>query len=287
MANPAKMKLIDFRGRPPTAEFNSYFVKEGTVAVNYRVGAKYVSPAFLENSVDKFFEEMAAANMASTVALGRNAKALNPKQNGFIPNDHIHDLMKKYPGKVIGCAGIDLANIVHDAVAETERCVKLGFKAIHIEPARSLDAMPNDPRIFPLYEKCLELDIPVVLMTGPLAGPTIEYTNPVYIDDLARQFPTLKIVAGHGCWPWVTQILGVAFKHRNVFLCPDVYMFMPGADEYIRAADTYLQDQFLFGTAYPYRPLEQTAEEFLAMPINPVAMEKIGYSNIVKLLKLD
>lgn len=287
MVRTAGPKLIDFRGRPPTPEFNSYFVKEGTVAVNYRVGAKSISPAFLADSVDMFFEEMAAANIISTVALGRNAKALNPKQNGFIPNDHIHDLMRKYPGKVIGCAGIDLTNTVHDALAETERCVHLGFKAIHIEPARSLDAMPNDPRIFSLYEKCIQLDIPVVMMTGPLAGPTIEYSNPVYIDDLARRFPALKIVAGHGCWPWVTQILGVAFKHRNVFLCPDVYMFMPGADEYIRAADTYLQDQFLFGTAYPYRPLAQTAQEFLALPIRSEAMEKIVYTNIVKLLKLD
>jgi predicted TIM-barrel fold metal-dependent hydrolase len=62
---------------------------------------------------------------------------------------------------------------------------------------------------------------------------------------------------------------------------------MPGAEEYVRAADTYLQDQFLFGTAYPYRPLQQTAEEFLALNINPAAMEKIVYRNTAKLLKLE
>lgn len=281
-----KLQLIDFRGRPPTPEFNSYFIPESTVAVNFKVGATYVSPAYFANSVELFLEEMEQANIVKTVALGRNAKALNPKQNGFIPNDHIYDLMVAYPDRVIGCAGIDLTNTVHNAIEETQRCAQRGFRAIHIEPARSYDAMPNDKRIFPLYERCIELDMPVVIMTGPLAGPTIEYTNPVYIDDVARQFPKLKIVAGHGCWPWVTQILGVAFKHRNVFICPDVYMFMPGADEYVRAANTYLQDQFLFGTAYPYRPLKQTADEFLALGINPVAMEKIVYSNIVKLLKL-
>ncbi len=287
MASAAGQKLIDFRGRPPTPEFNSYFVKDGTIAVNYKVGAKSVSPAFLQDSVDLFFEEMAAANIVATVALGRNAKALNPKQNGFIPNDHIHALMRAYPGRVIGCAGIDLANVVHDALDETRRCVELGFRAIHIEPARSLDAMPNDPRIFPLYELCIALDLPVVLMTGPLAGPTIEYTNPVYVDDVARRFPALKIVAGHGCWPWVTQMLGVAFKHRNVYLCPDVYMFMPGADQYIQAAATYLQDQLLFGTAYPYRPLVQTAQEFLEFPIDAAVMEKLVYGNAAKLLKLE
>ena len=133
--------------------------------------------------------------------MGRNAKALNPKQNGFISNDHIYGLMSQHPDHIVGCAGIDLTNTVHDSIEETERCAKLGFRAIHIEPARSFDAMPNDARIFPLYERCVELDLPVVIMTGPLAGPTIEYTNPVYIDDVARRFPKLKIVAGHGCWP--------------------------------------------------------------------------------------
>lgn len=108
----------------------------------------------------------------------------------------------------------------------------------------------------------------------------------MYIDDLARRYPDLKIVAGHGCWPWVTQMLGVAFKHRNVYVCPDVYMFMPGADEYIQAADTYLQDQFIFGTAYPYRPLGQTAQDFLALPIRPEAMRKIVYDNAAALLKI-
>jgi predicted TIM-barrel fold metal-dependent hydrolase len=211
-----------------------------------------------------FFEEMAAANIVSTVR-----SAATPKRSTRSRRVHFE---RSYPRpdaevsrQVIGCRDRSHQQGARRA-GETERCVRLGFKTIHIEPARSLDAMPNDPRIFPLYEKCMQ-PISVVMMTGPLAGPTIEYTNPVYIDDLARRFPTLKIVAGHGCWPWVTQILGVAFKHRNVFLCPDVYMFMPGADEYIRAADTYLQDQFLFGTAYPYRPLAQTAQEFLALPI--------------------
>jgi uncharacterized protein len=285
--NNADLTLIDFRGRPPTTEFNKYFIRESTIAVNYKVGAKDISPAFLANSVDLFFQEMANAHIEKTVALGRNAKSLNPLQDGFISNDHINELMQQYPDKIVGCAGIDLTNTVHDALEETDRCIKLGFRAIHIEPARSLDAMPNDRRIWPVYQRCIELDVPVVLMTGPLAGPTIEYTNPVYIDDLARQFPKLKIVAGHGCWPWVTQILAVAFKHKNLYLCPDVYMFMPGADQYIQAANTYLQDQFLFGTAYPYRPLQQTAEEFLAFPINPVAMEKIVYFNTARLLKLQ
>jgi len=281
------MEIIDTRGRPPTPEFNSYFIPEYTVPANLKNGAKYISPAYLNASVELFFEEMEDAGIIQVVALGRNARALRPKQNGFIPNDHIYDLMQKYPDKIIGVAGIDLTNEVHNALEETERCVKkLGFKGVHIEPARSLNGYPNDERIFPLYEKCIELDIPVVLMTGMLAGPNIEYTNPVYIEDVAGKFPKLKIVAGHGCWPWVTQIICVALKCKNVYICPDAYMFMPGADQYVQAANTFLQNQFLFGTAYPYRPLKQTVEDFKALPINPLVMEKIMYKNAKKLLKI-
>jgi hypothetical protein len=80
MSASGKLKL-SIRGAD--AEFNSYFLRESTVAVNFKVGAKAVSPAYLADSVELFFAEMEAANIVSTVALGRNAKALNPKQNGF------------------------------------------------------------------------------------------------------------------------------------------------------------------------------------------------------------
>lgn len=280
------MEFIDFRARPPTPEFNSYFIPETTIRGNLATGARYVSPAYLKGSIELFFEEMEEAGITQAVTIGRNAKALNPKQNGFIPNDHIYNLMQKYPSKIIGVAGIDLANEVHNALEETERCVRLGFKAIHIEPGRSLVGYPNDKRIFPLYEKCIELDIPVVLMSGPLAGPNLEYANPVHIEDVSVKFPNLKVVAGHGCWPWVTQIIGVCFKCGNVYICPDSFFFMPGADQYVQAANTFLQDRFLFGTAYPYRPLRQTVEDFKTLAINPSAMEKIAYKNTKKLLKL-
>ena len=133
---------------------------------------------------------------------------------------------------------------MHKALEETERCIHLGFKGIHIESGRSLDGYPNDKRVFPPYEKCMELDIPVFLMTGPVAGPNLEYTNPVYIEDVAGKFPTLKIIAGHGCWLWVPHIIGVASKCRNVYICPDSYFFMPGADQYVQAANTFCKTNF-------------------------------------------
>ena len=85
MPTTEKLKLIDFRGRPPTAEFNSYFTREGTTAVNYKVGAKYVSPAFIANSVDLFLEEMATANIVRTVALAGMPRRSIPNRTALSP----------------------------------------------------------------------------------------------------------------------------------------------------------------------------------------------------------
>jgi len=280
------MEIIDARCRPPTPEIKSYFIHETTIPANPATGAKSVSNAYLHGSLEMFMDEMEEAGISKAVVINRNAKAFHPKQNGFIPNDHIHDLMKMHPDKIVGVAGIDLANEVHDPIEETQRCFDLGFKSVHIEPGRSLTAFNNDERIFPLYEKCIELDIPIVLMTGPLAGPNQEYTNPRYIEEVALRYRELKIVCGHGCWPFVTQILGVCFRCPNVYIIPDAYLYMPGADQYVQAANTFLKDRILFGTAYPYRPLQQTVEDFKALDLEPYAMEKVAAKNARKVFKL-
>lgn len=282
------MMIVDFRGRPPTKEYLGFFLQERTKYINYRLGAKEVSKAFIEGSLDLFFQEMEEAGITKTLALGRNCPPVIPGANSAIPNDHIKDLVDKYPDKIIGMAGIDPGNIVHDALPEIDRSIKkLGLKGIHIEPARSLVSYPNDKRLYPIYEKCVELDIPVVLMTGPYAGPNIEFTNPLHIEDVCKDFPKLNVIAGHGCWPWVNEVVGVAFKYPNFYIVPDCYMFMPGASIYIEAANSFLADQMIFGTAYPYRPLKQTVDEFMALPIKDEAKEKMLYKNALRLLKMQ
>lgn len=290
-------EIIDFRGRPPTPEFLSYFTRKKTVATNYRVGVKEPAPSFLEQSLDLFWKEMEEAGIERTVALGRNSPVspwsrpdtpAEERQNGVLANDHIADLASKHPDKIIGVGGIDVSDELHNSLDETRRCIQeLGFKAIHIEPARTrYEALYNDRRIYPLYELCQELDVPVVLMTGPMYGKNIRFDHPADIQDVARDFPDLKLVAGHGCYPWVTQIIGVALKHPNVHLCPDAYMFLPGGEQYVQAANGFLQDQLLFGTAYPYRPLKETVDDYMALGFREETLEKTLSGNAIRLLKL-
>ena len=282
--------VIDFRGRPPTREYLEYFNPARISALASRFGVP-LAKSYTEVSVGQFVKEMDEAGIAATVALGRNSPAvdLGARQipASVMSNDHVVDLVNRYPGRIIGMAGIDVSNKIHDAITEIDTYVRgKGLKGIFIEPQRALNGHPDDKRIYPVYEKCIELDVPVAVMSGPFAGPDISYTNPVHIDRVATQFPNLKIVCSHGCWPYVNETVAVAFKHPNVYVSPDVYHFVPGAEAYIEAANTFMADQLLFATCYPVRPLKLTVDTFKALPLRPASLEKALHINARRLLRI-
>jgi predicted TIM-barrel fold metal-dependent hydrolase len=183
-------------------------------------------------------------------------------------------------------AGVDVTNTIHDALSEIDEFVsEKGLKGVYIEPQRSM-LHPDDPSIFPIYERCIALDVAVTIMTGPFAGPDISFSNPASIDSVATRYPTLKIIAAHGCWPFVTEILGVAFKHENVYVCPDTYHFVAGSQPYIEAANGFMAAQLLFGTAYPARRLKQTVEDFKALGLEQASLKMALGDNARRLLGL-
>jgi uncharacterized protein len=280
--------VIDFRCRPPTQFFLQYFDAPRVGWMAARLGAKELAPSFLNGSMDLFWEEMDEAGIDAGVVLGRNSPAVfmgKPFKEAFIPNEHIAELQARYPKRLIGFAGIDASNTSHNAVEETRRCVeKLQLKGIFVEPGRQLLSHPADERLNPVYELCVSLKLPVVLMSGPYAGADIGASHPIYIDQVATRYPDLQIVVGHGAWPWIDEVLGVAFKHPNVFLSPDLYFFAPGGSRYVDAIAGALEDQFLFATAYPLRPLVQTAAQCRAFPLAKAVADKFFSHNAEQLL---
>ena len=282
--------VIDFRCRPPTKFFLEYFEPGRVGWQAARLGAPTLSPAFLQGSMELFWEEMDEAGIDIGVVLGRNSPAVfmgKPFKEAYIPNEHIAELTGKYPKRLVGFGGIDASNTRHDAVAETKRCVEtLGLKGIFVEPGRQLLSNANDERLYPLYETCIGLNVPALVMSGPYAGADIGASDPIAFDRLATHYPDLKIVLGHGAWPWIEQTLGVAFKHPNVFVSPDIYLFAPGGAAYVDAIGGALQDQFLFATAYPLRPLGQTVRQCREFHLPKDAAEKFFSKNASGLLGL-
>jgi predicted TIM-barrel fold metal-dependent hydrolase len=124
-------------------------------------------------------------------------------------------------------------------------------------------------------------------MAGGNGGPDLSYSNPVHVDRVAADFPSLRIVVSHGGWPWVHQILHVAYRRANVYVSPDMYLSnMAGMDDYVKALNGFLQDRFVYASSYPLSPIKQYADWFRSLPIDEAVLPKVLYENAAQLLGL-
>ena len=81
-------------------------------------------------------------------------------------------------------------------------------------------------------------------------------------------------------------LLGVAFKHVNVFVSPDMYIFAPGGKAYVEAANSTLKDQIVYGSAYPLRPLVQTISDNRKLGFEADSLEQYFSGNAKRIFKL-
>lgn len=253
--------IIDVRNRPPIPEFAPFFSKEITRWVTGRLGVEMPEP-FETGNVDDWAAEVRNSMIDKAMVVSRNTPSC------IVPNSVLADLREKYPDIVVPVAGIDIAGAIHDPVAELEYCVNtLNIYAAAIDPGTSGGSQAqvwgsrmDAGRFFAFYQACSDLEIPLFMMTGPFAGRDYSYSDPVGLDRIAVEFPSLTVIAGHGCYPFVTEVLAVGYKRENVYVSPDVYMFSPGATPYVEAAEGILRRQMLFGTAYPFGPVRLADE---------------------------
>jgi predicted TIM-barrel fold metal-dependent hydrolase len=85
----------------------------------------------------------------------------------------------------------------------------------------------------------------------------------------------------------VNEIIGVAFRYPNVYLVPDMYIFLPGGRLYVEAANTFLQEQILFGSSHPFRAMRQSVEDYLHLGFSEDVITKVMSENAQKLLGLE
>lgn len=276
--------IIDFRLRPPLRGFlNANFsrvkiIERFTGQLGFRQ-----ADSVRELSIDKLLAEMDEAGIEKGVVVGRNTTTI-----GAVPNTDVAQIALDYPERFVAVASVDPVNRA-SAMAQIAEARSLGMKMINLEPGLGADPMHfDDRRLYPIYAYCEDAGMPVILMGGGNTGPNISYSNPEHIDTVLHDFPKLTVISAHGNWPWAQQIIHVAFRRENLYLSPDMYLHhLPGMDDYIKAANSFLAERFLFATAYPLTPVVEYTKWFTSLPIRPDAMEMILRGNAVRLLAVD
>ena len=246
-------------------------------------------------SADDFFADIGAAGITTAVSVCGNNPTVRIGRvqlpDRTASNDLMAELQRQYPGKFIGVAGIDAGNVFHNACEEIERCSRLGLRAVFIEPGHSPGCDLDDRRLYPIYEKCLEHNLTLMPQTsGPTGGRNIDYANPRHLDRVADDFPQLRIIAGHGCYPYVREAIIVAARRENVYVSPDSYLFDMGTEDWVKAVNSShygIGDRFLFGTAYPAVKLKPYVEAFLKLPWKPELLPDLLYRNALRALDLE
>jgi predicted TIM-barrel fold metal-dependent hydrolase len=285
------MKAIDVHVHPVTAPFDRSRIwgREMTDYVSRYYGVQYK----VKNG-GEMAQEFRSLDLKALL-IGWDAQKVSGIDTSDT-NDEVARLIKEFPDVFIGGWAMIDPWKGQAAIDELERCVnKLGLTGLKFQQAMQ-GFYPNDRRFYPLYEKCVELKIPVSFHTGTTGagagmpgggGYRLDYTRPIpYIDDVAADFPRLTIVMIHPAWPWHEEQIAVLLHKGNVFA--DLSGWAPRyfPDSIKREVNGRLQDKFMYGSDYPEIPPKRWLDEFEQGGYKPEVVEKVLYKNAQRVLKL-
>ena len=278
------MAVIDFRLRPPVKGFLDMVMYSGAARRDRITRQHGMEPAASAQakSMEQLLVEMTEAGVTCGVVMGRYSGLY-----GSVSNQDVADIVRTWPGRFVGIGSIDPCSRTK-AIAQIDEALGLGLKGVNLEPGAYAEPLfTDDRRLYPIYAYCEDLGIPVTIMAGGSAGPDLSYTAPVHVDRVAADFPQLRIAITHGGWPWVREMLHIAFRRPNVYLSPDQYLCnMPGMHDWIEAANGFLGERFLYASSYPFIGVKAYAQWFRSLTILPDRLDDLMYRNAQRFLGL-
>jgi predicted TIM-barrel fold metal-dependent hydrolase len=301
------MKIIDFRCRPPLAEYKTLFdVKFNRLSWENRFNVapnNGVSPSMYHVGEDLGLiylkQEMDAAGIDMIVAPGRRTPpdieipAIGEGQISInVTDEMLASLSKRFDGRLIGLTALDLAQPMDQLVAQIETAVsEYGLRGVVIEPGyyKAADGgtlWADDPSLYPIYETIIAQGIFLMHQSGIYAGPDFGVNHWPPLDRLLQVFPKLTILLAHGGYPAILESLALASKYPNFYLSPDIYCFFPGGELYVNAISK-MPDQFVWASAYPLGSMKESVDGVLQFPLSDDVMHSYLYGNAARLLRLE
>jgi predicted TIM-barrel fold metal-dependent hydrolase len=211
-----------------------------------------------------------------------------------LSNEEIAELAAQHPDELIPFGSIDPARGVAGIRAARRLVQEHGVRGFKFH-ASLQDFLPNDPKVYPLYEELQSLGVPALFHTGQTGigaglpggrGIKLRYSDPMLLDDVAADFPGLTIIMAHPSVPWQDAAISVATHKANVFI--DLSGWSPKyfPPQLVRAANTLLKEKVLFGSDYPLLRPERWIRDFEALDIRDEVRPLIMKDNAVRALGL-
>ncbi len=195
-------------------------------------------------------------------------------------------------------SGISYLNYNHRDIREIGEYLESGLiKGLKFYPGYE-PFYPSDTRLKVWYEMAIEYDVPVMFHSGDTYAPTgkVKYSHPLHIDDLAVDYPDLKIVICHLGNPWIKDCMEVAYKNKNVYADISGLVLGDFSDKFERYMKKEIEEMItfagdpkflLYGTDWPISSMKSYLKLMDQLDLPDEKKELILWKNAASLFKID
>jgi predicted TIM-barrel fold metal-dependent hydrolase len=215
--------------------------------------------------------------------------------NRRIPNEEIIDAARNNSDMMVAFASID-PHKGKMGVREARRLIdEGGIKGFKFHPTAQ-GFFPNDRLAYGLYEVIAENKLTALFHSGHSGigtgmpgggGLRLKYSNPMHVDDVAVDFPDMRIIIAHPSWPWQDEALSVCLHKPNVYI--DLSGWSPKyfPPQLIQFANTQLKKKMLFGSDFPLITPDRWIKDFKEAGFKPEIHDMILKGNALQALGLN
>ncbi len=234
---------------------------------------------------DALLAQMDEADIAKSILYAVEAPIV------YASNEYVAKLCQTHPDRFIGFASVDPKE--NNSLDVLKTAINgLGLKGIKFHPPLQ-NFFPNDPKVYPIYGWAQENGLPIVFHVGSTPFGSLcrlSQANPLLLDDVAVDFPGLKIILTHLGTLWQDEAFMVVEKNPNVYIDTAAYLYEIEALLDINLVERLGEDKIIFGTDYPMpssgkiHKMKDFVERIKGLGLSEKVKEKIFSTNITRLV---
>ena len=242
-------------------------------------------------TIDQYLDKMDLAGIERSLLIAVRAGDIRVPESFEIPYSRVYEICQEHPARFSGLAGIDPFRGMAGLKDLEEAVNDMGFVGAHLYP-HWCELPPDHAKYYPYYAKCCELDIPIMMQVGhnliysrnrrlPSVG------KPIYLDQVAIDFPELKLIGIHIGIPWTEEMISMCWKHENVFTAGDAYAPKYWPEAFVHYANSYGRNKVMFGTDWPVIDPIRAVKEVEDLGFRKEAKQLIMRDNALKVFNLS
>ena len=242
-------------------------------------------------TIPDYINKMDQAGVERSLLIAVRAGDIRLPESFEVPYERVHKVCQEHPERFSGLAGIDPFRGMK-GLNDLEVAVKeYGFVGAHLYP-HWCELPPNHRKYYPYYTKCCELEIPIMMQVGhnliysknrrlPSVG------KPIYLDQVAIDFPELKLIGIHIGIPWTEEMISMCWKHENIYTAGDAYAPKYWPEAFVHYANSYGKHKVMFGTDWPVIDPIRAVDEFNNLNFKDSSKKLVLRENAIQVFNLD